>query len=241
MSRVVLVTGGSRGIGYGIAKCFAACGDTVIINAREDTATLAKAVDELKLAGGNAHGFVADLADYEKARELYRNIKAAHGPVGVLVNNAGTAHYGLFTDMQLCDIQGVLANNLHATLNVSHLAVPDMVRAKSGCIINITSVWGITGASCEVVYSTAKAAVIGFTKALAKELGPSGIRVNAIACGAFDTRMNAQLSQEEKNAFAEDIPLGRFGYPGEAGALAVYMASAEYLTGQVVPLDGGLV
>jgi len=241
MSRVVLVTGSSRGIGFGIAKCFAANGDTVVLNGREDAKTLAESVEELKRTGYDVASFISDLSNYENAKEMFLQVKARYGPVEVLINNAGSAHYGLFSDMCVPDIQGVLANNLHTTINASHLAVPDMVRAKSGCIINITSVWGITGASCEVMYSASKAAVIGFTKALAKELGPSGVRVNAIACGAFDTRMNDQLSHEEKNAFAENIPLGRFGYPDEAGALAVFMAGAEYLTGQVIPLDGGLV
>jgi len=241
MSRIVLVTGGSRGIGLGIAKSFAAQGDTVILNARVDIATLLEAIGEIKLSGGNADGFIADLSCYDKACEMFSHIKACYGPVEVLVNNAGAAHYGLFSDTGFHDRQEVLANNLHTAINASHLAVPDMVRAKSGCIINITSVWGITGASCEVMYSTAKAAVIGFTKALAKELGPSGVRVNAIACGAFDTRMNEQLTPDEKNAFAENIPLGRFGKPCEVGDLAVYLADAGYLTGQVIPLDGGMV
>lgn len=241
MSRIVLVTGGSRGIGLGIAKSFAANGDTVILNARTDTATLADSIAEIKQAGGNANGFIADLSDYESTNEMFSHIKAQYGPVEVLVNNAGVAHYGLFSDTSPGEIQAVLANNLHTTINTTHIAVPDMVRAKSGCIINITSIWGITGASCEVIYSTAKAAVIGFTKALSRELGPSNVRVNAIACGAFDTRMNAKLSVEEKNAFVENIPLGRFGYPSEAGDLAVYIAGANYLTGQVIPLDGGLV
>ena len=241
MSRVVLVTGSSRGIGLGIAKSFAALGDTVILTGREDIEALTQSVAELKRMGGNADGFIADLSDYGKAAEMFSDIKARYGPVQVLVNNAGAAHYGLFSDMKLSDMQSVMANNFNTAVNASHLAVPDMVRAKSGCIINITSVWGIAGASCEVMYSAAKAAVNGFTKALARELGPSGVRVNAIACGVFDTRMNARLTSEEKNAFAEDIPLGRFGHPREAGDLAVYIAGAKYMTGQVIPLDGGLV
>jgi len=240
MSKTVLITGSSRGIGLGIAKSFAARGDTVILNGREDSDTLTKSVDELRQAGMKVSGFIADLSDYGKAQEMFSRIKAQYGPVEVLVNNAGVAHYGLFSDMCPAEWQGVLANNLHTTISASHLAVPDMVRAKAGCIINITSVWGITGASCEVIYSTAKAAVIGFTKALAKELGPSNVRVNAIACGAFNTRMNGQLSHEEKSTFIDEIPLGRFGCPSEAGALAIYIANAGYMTGQVIPLDGGL-
>ena len=240
-SRVVLITGSSRGIGFGIARAFAAQGDTVILNGREDSAQLAQSVEKLKQMGHNATGYMADLSDYNTAQEMFSRIGSEHGPVDILVNNAGAAHYGLFSQMRPEDWQRVLANNLHTALNASHLAVPAMVQAKSGCIINITSVWGVAGASCEVMYSAAKAAIIGFTKALAKELGPSGIRVNAIACGAFDTRMNDNLSQDEKVNFTENIPLGRFGYPEEAGALAVYIAGAGYLTGQVIPLDGGLL
>ena len=241
MSKIVLVTGSSRGIGLGVAKCFAAKGDMVILNGRVDSDALTKAVAELRQAGMKADGYLADISDYAATREMFSRIKAQYGPVEILVNNAGAAYCGLFSDMRPGDWEGVLTSNLHTVINASHLAVPDMVRAKAGCIINITSVWGITGASCEVMYSAAKAGVIGLTKALAKELGPSGIRVNAIACGAFDTRMNSHFTRDEKNALAENIPLGRFGYPGEAGDLAVYLAGAEYLTGQVIPLDGGLV
>ena len=241
MRKIVLVTGSSRGIGLGIARSFAEKGHMVVLNGREDQAALDMAVGELNQAGMSAAGFLADLSDYDAAREMFAAIKAQYGPVDVLVNNAGAAYYGLFTDMKPQDWQGVLAANLHTVINASHLAAPDMVRARSGCIINITSVWGITGASCEVMYSAAKAAVIGFTKALAKELGPSCVRVNAIACGAFDTRMNERLSPEEKADFMESIPLGRFGCPSEVGPLAVYLAEAGYMTGQVIPLDGGLV
>ena len=240
-SRVVLITGSSRGIGFGIAGAFAARGDRVILNGQQDSAQLAQAVEKLSQMGHNTAGYIADLSDYDKAREMFSQIEAGYGPVDILVNNAGVAHYGLFSDMHPACWQKVLADNLHTTVNASHLAVPPMVRAKSGCIINITSVWGIAGASCEVMYSAAKAAIIGFTKALARELGPSGVRVNAIACGAFHTRMNDYLSQDEKNIFIENIPLGRFGYPAEVGALAAYIADAEYLTGQVIPLDGGLL
>ena len=241
MRRVVLVTGSSRGIGFGIASAFAALGDTVILNGREDAVALEGAVDVLTKKGYSATGYLADLSDYDVARDMFACVEAQHGAVDVLVNNAGAAYYGLFSDMHVSDIGRVLDNNLLTTINASHLAVPAMVRAKLGCIINITSVWGITGASCEVMYSAAKAAVVGFTKALARELGPSGVRVNAIACGAFDTRMNDNLTADEKTAFMDGIPLGRFGCVDEVGDLAVYLAGAGYVTGQVVALDGGLV
>lgn len=240
---VVLVTGSSRGIGFGIAAAFAKQGHTVVLNGRQDTARLAQAVKELEAFGGQVTGFCADCSKYDAAKEMFGQIEAAYGPVDILVNNAGAAHFGLFNHMQPNEMLQVLADNLHSALHASHLAIPHMVRAKSGCIVNITSIWGITGASCEVVYSTAKAGVIGFTKALAKEVAPSGVRVNAIACGAFETRMNERLTAEEKADFTADIPMGRFGKPAEVGDLAVFLASekAGYLTGQIIGLDGGIV
>jgi len=244
--RTILISGSSRGIGLGIARAFAANGDAVILNGREDAAQLKCSVAELREAfpsNKKIMGILADLADYESCASLFAQVEATYGAVEVLINNAGAAHFGLFTDMTPPEMQGVLSANLHTAINASHRAIPAMVRAKSGCIINITSIWGITGASCEAVYSAAKAGIIGLTKSLAKELAPSGIRINAIACGAFETRMNDCLSEAEKNAFTEEIPLGRFGSPREAGDLAVFLASdkAGYLTGQVIPLDGGVV
>jgi len=241
---VVLVTGSSRGIGFGIAEAFAKNGDIVVLNGREDAGQLAMSVENLQNRfGGNVIGFCTDLSDYTAAQEMFAKIEAAYGHVDVLVNNAGAAHFGLFSDMSPDEMSRVLADNLHTTLNTSHLAIPHMVRAKTGCIINITSIWGVCGASCEVVYSAAKAGVIGLTKALAKEVGPSGVRVNAIACGAFETRMNDRLTAEEMAEFTGQIPLGRFGKPQEVGDLAVFLASdkASYLTGQVISLDGGVI
>jgi len=247
MRKCILITGSSRGIGFGIAKAFAAQGHcNIVLNGRQDDVRLCEAVCEIKkeYPGVNVMGICADLSNYSAAQGLFQQIESAFGAVDVLVNNAGTAHFGLFTDMLPADINRVLSDNLYTAIHTSHLAIPSMVKAKRGCIINITSVWGITGASCEVLYSTTKAAVIGLTKSLAKELAPSGIRVNAIACGAFETRMNERLEAQEKAAFIENIPMGRFGLPSEVGALAVYLASEEtasYLTGQVIALDGGLI
>jgi len=236
----VLVTGSSRGIGFGIAEAFAKQGHTVILNGREDRVRLEEAVQEL---GGSTVGYCADVSDFNQAQQLFMKIEENGGPVDVLINNAGMAHLGLFSDMPPVEIDCVLTSNLQAVLYPSRLAVPGMVRKKAGAIVNISSIWGVTGASCEVVYSAAKAGVIGFTKALARELGPSNIRVNAIACGAFETRMNDWLTDHERADFIENIPLGRFGQPSEVGELAVFLSedSAAYLTGQVIALDGGIL
>jgi len=246
--RTVLITGSSRGIGFAIAKAFFVQGDNVVLNCREDVAQLEKAVTELRAAESpdaqsRVTGICADVSNYDACAEMFEKAEAVFGKVNVLVNNAGIAHFGLFTDMNPLEIQNIISANLLSAINASHIAIPSMVRAKAGCIVNVTSIWGISGASCEAVYSAAKAGVNGLTKALAKELAPSNIRVNAIACGAFETRMNERLSQYEKNAFTEGIPLGRFGSPAEVGELSVFLASnaAGYLTGQIIPLDGGVL
>ncbi|MCL2048260.1 MAG: 3-oxoacyl-ACP reductase FabG [Defluviitaleaceae bacterium] len=243
--RTVLVTGSSRGIGLAIARAFATRGDRVVLNCREDNAALDTACKDVFSIGGEVVGEVmgirADVSDYADCEGLVRRVERDFGRIDVLVNNAGMAYFGLFSEMTVPQMNEIIAVNLLGVMNMSHIVVPSMVSAKSGCIINISSIWGLCGASCEVAYSAAKAGVNGFTKALAKELAPSGIRVNAIACGAFDTRMNDRLSAHEKNAFEQGIPLGRFGEPAEVGGLAVFLASegAGYLTGQVVGLDGG--
>jgi len=240
---MVFVTGSSRGIGLAIAAAFAQSGRKVVLNGR-NADRLVQAVGQLREEYGDmVSGIYGDMSDYTVAQEIFEQSTAKFGQVDILVNNAGTAHFGLFSDMSNGEILKIMRDNLHTTINASHLAVPHMVKARAGCIINISSIWGVVGASCEVVYSAAKAGVIGFTKALAKELGPSGVRVNAIACGAISTGMNDRLTAEEKADFTAGIPLRRFGQPWEVGDLAVFLASegAEYLTGQVIALDGGLI
>ena len=229
IKRRVLVTGASRGIGLAIAQEFAAAGDEVFTNARN------KAIVKDKSSNVD---FPADMGNYEDAASVFKKI----GPLDVLVNNAGVAHFGLFTDMQPQEWDKLLRNNLHSVLNCTHLAAPAMVTAKRGVIINISSIWGSVGASCEAVYAAAKGAVNAFTRSMAKELGPSGVRVNAVACGAIDTQMNARLSAAERAAFAEGIALMRFGTPQEVAKLVYFLASeaASYVNGQIIGLDGGL-
>lgn len=237
----VLITGSSRGIGLSIANAFAKAGHDIILNGREDLNALDTALAEIKKnyeVTVTAH--LADVSSYEATKKMFENFAA---PPDIIINNAGAEYFGLFAHMTPEEIGAVVNNNLQTVLNVSHLGVPYMVRQKAGAIINISSIWGVAGASCEAVYSAAKAGVNGFTQALAKELAPSNVRVNAIACGAFETRMNARLTPEEKQDFTQAIPLGRFGQPQEVGELAVFLASpkAEYLTGQIINLDGGLL
>ncbi|MCL2421477.1 MAG: SDR family oxidoreductase [Defluviitaleaceae bacterium] len=244
MKRTVLVTGSSRGIGLAIAREFAALGDRVVLNGRVDQVQLDTAVKALSnLNNAEIMGILADISDYSQAQEAFAKIKTKFGPVDVLINNAGMAHFGLFSDMTPSQWSEVMHHNFTTVLNATHLAVPDMVSKKSGVIINISSMWGTTGASCESVYAAAKGAVHAFTKSMAKELGPSGVRANAIACGAIETRMNARLSQEEKLEFTENISLMRFGTPAEVGKLVRFLASddAAYLTGQIIGMDGGMV
>ena len=246
-SRNVLITGSSRGIGFGIAKAFVSNGDNVMLNCLKDEQRLRVAINELEAECINENplifGFRADVSNYGECKKLVRFTEEKLGKIDVLINNAGKEHTELFQDTPPEAVQDILNANLLPVMFPTHLVLPSMIKAKSGTIVNISSIWGAVGASCEVVYSAAKAGVIGFTKSLAKELGPCSIRVNAIACGAFDTRMIENLSAYEKEMFSQDIPLGRFGQPHDAGAVAVFLASGEasYVTWQVINLDGGYV
>lgn len=243
--KTVCITGSSRGIGFGIARAFAARGYNIVLNGRTDGVNLLAAEIGLQAEFPKIQVLkvLADMSDYNEAARLFAKAEESFGTVDILVNNAGAEHFGLFTDMTTAEITGTLANNLNTAINASHIAAKGMIKQKHGSIINISSIWGIAGASCEVVYSTAKAGLNGFTKALAKELAPSGIRVNGIACGAFDTRMNERLTADEKAEFTDNIPLGRFGNPSEVGDLAVFLASdkAAYITGQIIGMDGGFL
>ncbi|MBQ4485496.1 MAG: SDR family NAD(P)-dependent oxidoreductase, partial [Oscillospiraceae bacterium] len=187
MKRKVLITGASRGIGRQIAEIFAKAGDNLVLTCRENIGMLREFSAELSSEYGiSCSSFACDMSDYEAVKELFAEI----GGVDVLINNAGVAWMGLLTDMEVSDWRQVMGTNLDSLFFTCKLAVPYMVRKKSGKIINISSVWGSVGASCEVAYSASKGGVNSFTRALAKELAPSGIQVNAIACGVIDTDMN---------------------------------------------------
>ena len=239
-NKTVLVTGSSRGIGKAIAVVFGRAGARVVLNASRSKDQLEETKKEM---GVSCMAVLADVSDYNACKDMFLQIQDAFGPVDILVNNAGISHIGLFTDMTPEQWQHVLNVNLGSVLNCTHLAVPAMVHNKTGVILNISSMWGEAGASCEAVYSASKGGINAFTKAMAKELGPSGIRVNAIACGVIDTEMNACFSEEERAELADEIALMRFGKPEEVGRFALTLASesASFLTGQIITLDGGML
>ena len=233
--KIALITGASRGIGRSIAKTFASAGYHVFAVAKTSHAALISLQEEL-----GCTPILADVSDPDQVTSLYNKIHQNCDHIDVLVNNAGISHIGLLQDMSTEEWDRVINTNLRSAFLCSKQALPNMIRRQSGCIINISSMWGQRGASCEVAYSASKGGLNAFTKALAQEVAPCGIRVNAIACGAIDTDMNRFLSSEERAELEEGIGLGRFGTPQEVADLALYLASEKstYLTGQVITLDG---
>ncbi len=244
--KTVLITGSGRGIGRAAALYFAkhnARQWNIVINSCHNKTQLEETAHEISsIPETSCLAISADVGDYSQCRRMFDQIRKSFGSVDVLINNAGMAHIGLFTDMEPEQWQEMLRTNLLSVLNCCHLAVPNMVRKKSGKILNISSVWGNAGASCEAVYSASKGGVNAFTKALAKELAPSRIQVNAIACGMIDTDMNRCLSPEDYQSIINEIPACRIGTPEEVAALAYVLTTGhDYLTGQVIPLDGGWI
>lgn len=243
MDRTVLITGASRGIGAAVARAFAAQGDRVAVCYRTGELQANVLTDALHTKGMQAAPFFVDVTDARSVQNLFDAVQATWGGVDVLVNNAGIAQQTLLQDMTPGAWDDMMDTHAKGTFLCCRAALPDMIRRKSGCILNVSSMWGQVGASCEVAYSAAKAAVIGLTKALAKEVGPSGIRVNCIAPGAVETDMLAGFSAQDKAALAEETPLCRLGTPQDIAAAAVFLASANasFITGQVLGVNGGLV
>ena len=240
-SKTILITGASHGIGKAIAARFAAEGFSLVLNCKHDIERLQDYAARLQQSCGVQTLVIpGDIGDHDFVCEMFARIRDTFDGVDVLVNNAGISHIGLLTDLSIDDWNRVIATNLTSVFSCCHEAIPYMVRRKSGCIINISSVWGNVGASMEVAYSASKGGMNAFTKALAKELAPSNIQVNAIACGVIDTEMNAHLSPEDMDALREEIPADRLGTVEEIASLALMLAKApEYLTGQIVTMDGG--
>lgn len=236
--KTVLITGGSRGIGAAAARAFAAEGYRVAVgylHSRDRAEALAAEI------GGMA--VRADVREEEEVREMVDKVLDNFCQLDILVCNAGVAWQGLLTDMTMKDWRQVMAADLDSVFLCCRAVLPHFVHRKAGKILTVSSMWGQVGASCEVAYSAAKAGVIGFTKALAKEVAPSGITVNCVAPGAIDTEMNAHLGPEALEMLAEETPLGRLGRPEEVARTLLFLASeqADFLTGQVLSPNGGLV
>ena len=242
-NKTVFITGASRGIGRAIAIRFAAAGYQLALCCRQNTQLLEN-LQQLIISQYHTDCliFTGDTGDYHQLEAMISETIARFHHIDVLVNNAGISYIGLLTDMSPDDWQRIVNTNLTSVFNSCRLAVPGMVHEHSGKIINISSVWGCCGASCEVAYSATKGGVNAFTKALAKELAPSNIQVNAIACGAIDTEMNHFLHREDLIGLMEDIPAGRLGKAEEVADLAYHLGYKEsYLTGQIIGLDGGWI
>ncbi len=241
--KTACITGASRGIGRALAAAFAAQGYDLFLTCRKNEALLLELKKELEHSFGiHCRTFAADAADAFRMEQVFAQIRRETDGLNVLVNNAGISWHGLLTDMTPQEWDHLIRTNLSSVFYTSRLAIPLMLQRHAGKILNISSVWGMAGASCEVAYSASKGGVNAFTKAIAKELAPSNIQVNAIACGVIDTEMNGFLSTEERAALTDEIPAGRFAKPQEVAELAVSLCSGHnYLTGQIITLDGGWI
>ena len=243
MKKVALVTGSSRGIGRAVADRLARSGWAVGINYLTHRDKAQELVEELTGEGCQAAAFQADVADGAAVEEMVRRLTQTFGPVELVVNNAGVAGQSLFQDISDEMWNRYLAVNLGGARNTIKAVLPHMISEKRGCIVNISSIWGQRGASCEVAYACTKAAIIALTRSLAMELAPSGIRVNCVAPGVINTDMVQVLGQDTLDDLARETPLGRLGTPEDIAAAAAFLASerAGFITGQVLTVDGGFI
>ena len=243
MKQVALVTGSSRGIGRAVALELAREGYDVCVNYLQHREAAESLVSQLREMGGEAIAVQADVADSRAVEDMVRQTEDALGPVTLLVNNAGISWYGLFQDTDDSTWDRVLAVNLTGARNAARAVLPRMISEKAGCIINISSMWGLRGASCEVAYACSKAGIIGLTRSLALEVAPSGIRVNCVAPGCIETDMVRVLGPETRDMLIGETPLGRLGTPEDIAHAVAFLASekASFLTGQVLGADGGFI
>ncbi len=238
----IIITGASRGIGYEAALMLAQDYDYIAICCSKDSNRLYELMDKIETMGKRCLAMVGDASDYDFAKQMIEKVINDCGEITAIVNNAAISEVGVFTDLTPGAWQHIMNVNINSVYNFCHAALPYMINKKAGKIINISSVWGLVGASCEVAYSTTKGAVNTFTKALAKELAPSNISVNAIAFGAVDTTMNGHLEQEELDALCDEIPYGRMCSPIEAAqAIKGVLDMPKYMTGEVIKVDGGWI
>lgn len=242
LGKVAIVTGASRGIGRDIAIELAKNGANVVINYSKDEDGADKTLNLIKEFGGYAIKVKENVKSFEGAKNIIDKTIESFGSIDIIVNNAGISKIGLFMDSTKEDIDNILDVNLKGAMYITKHGLPHMLN-KGGNIINISSMWGEVGASCEVLYSSSKGGLNLFTKALAKEMAPSNIRVNAIAPGVIDTEMNSFLDDDERKELEEEIPMGRFGKTSEIAKCVVFLCTDDspYLTGQIIRIDGGLI
>ena len=239
VNKVVVVTGSSRGIGAEIVRTLANENYKVILNYNNSKEQAEKIQQELLEQGKEIEIIKADVSKKEEAEKLIRFAINKFNKIDILVNNAGLSLEGLFTDATEEMWKEIIDTNLNSVFYCTQQAIKYMIQKQQGCIINISSIWGETGASCEVAYSTTKAAINGMTKALAKEVGPSNIRVNAIAPGIIDTDMNKNLTIEERKQIKEQIPLNKIGKAIDIAKCVKWLVEDEYTTGQIISINGG--
>jgi 3-oxoacyl-[acyl-carrier protein] reductase len=241
--RVAIVTGGSRGIGRAISLALASAGATVVVNYRGNTAAAEETLAAIAAMGGKAIAIQADVANSDDVKRLFSEVNTAYGRIDILVNNAGITRDTLMMRMKDEDWDAVIDTNLKSQFLTTKAAISPMVRARSGRIINITSVVGLMGNAGQANYAAAKAGIIGFTKSVAREIGSRSVTVNAVAPGFIDTELTAVLSEDMREALKKQIPLGRLGSPEDVAGLVVFLASdqASYITGQTFNCDGGMV
>lgn len=239
----VLITGAATGIGRAAALLFAADGYNVAVHYNKSEKEALALCEQIAAQGGRAVTVRADVADAAQVNAMVRRVIDVFGRIDVLVNNAGVAQTKLFTDLTANDWDTMFDVNVKGVFHCCQTVLPGMISRKAGCIVNVSSIWGMVGASCEVPYSAAKAAVIGLTKALAKELGPSGIRVNCVAPGVIETRMIDGLDDDTRAALKEETPLCRLGTAEDVAQTIRFLASenSSFLTGQVISPNGGFV
>lgn len=240
-NKVVIVTGSSRGIGANIVEELASVGYKVILNYNKSEKLAMQIKEKLEQRNIIIDIFKADVSKSDEARNLIQFCIGKYGKLDVLINNAGISQIKLFTDLTDEDWNNMIQTNLTSCFYTTQEAAKYMINQKEGCIINISSIWGSTGASCEVHYSAAKAGLDGMTKALAKELGPSNIRVNSIAPGIIKTDMNSELSDDDIKNITEEIPLQRIGYPQSITKCVKWLIEDDYTTGQIISINGGWI
>ena len=239
--KVAIVTGASRGIGRKIAETLAEKGYEVIANYNKSENLAQNLKEELKQKGINIDIFKADVSKREEVTKLVNYAIEKYGKIDILINNAGISEEKLFVDVKDEDWDKMIQNNLYSVFCVTQETVKNMIQNKKGCIINISSIWGLVGASCESIYSISKSGIDGLTKSLAKELGPSNIRVNSIAPGLIDTDMNRNLSKEELQEIINQTPLQKIGLPEDIAKCVCWIIEDKFTTGQIISINGGWV